>query len=146
MKRLATVLAICAAGQAHALSCMAPTPENIFMWAHQAEEIYVPVYGTFDVAPVKRPDVGVNELPEGYETTGTFSGKFITRRGFGPELNTPVKVNVTCAAHWCGGTPGDGVMLAVLEKQDDGYVLHQNACPTSTFREPNKKQLNTFRK
>lgn len=146
MLRWTTVLCFLIAGQAHALSCMRLTPEHMFTWAHQSEKLYVPVYGQFDVKPVKRKQTSQNELPKGFETKGTFSGKFVTGRGFGQELTTSVTVNVTCAAHWCGGTPGDGTVLAVLEKRGTEYVLHQNACPSSTLHDPDTAQLNAFRK
>lgn len=47
MKALSAVMLFLAATQANALSCMRPTPQSIYHWAHEAQEIYVSVYGTF---------------------------------------------------------------------------------------------------
>lgn len=137
------------ATQSVALSCMQLTPETMYQWAHKAEEIYVPVYGSFSYQSFEDPnkDTGntINNLPKGYEIPGQFSGKFLTRGGLGSVLDTDVTIRVTCAAHWCGGPPSSDVSLAVLERKGDAYILHQNACPSSVFPNPQNRELKAFR-
>ncbi len=146
MKALLAVMAITFAGQAQALSCMRLTPQNMYTWAAQAKESYVPVYGTFNVVAPKRPQVGAEELPQGYQVQGTFDGRFVTKTGLSRTTSIPVTVNVTCAAHWCGYPPSGDVRLAVLEKQGDAYVYNAHACPSASIVDPDRTAVRAFRK
>ena len=149
MKFLGPVLLFLMATQAHALSCMRLTPQSMYHWAHEADEIYVPVYGMFEYAPFENPNKTNKEdlqrLPKGYKVPGKFSGKYVIRNGFGAEANLDVEINVTCVAHWCGAPPPKRPVLALLERTENGHVLHQGACPSKVYQAPSSKDMRAFR-
>ena len=147
MKRIASIIGLVLwGGQAVALSCVQLTPETLFTWAQQADETFVPVYGeiTFDPALVQEPARDVLR-PRGVTYPAQFDGRFVSSQGFGADISTPITVNVTCTASWCGGVPSQGLSLAVLERTDGGLVLNQHACPSSHLPQPTKADLDAFR-
>lgn len=146
MRLFSSVFTILIAGQAAALSCMPPSVEMMFKHAHEAKEIYIPVFGRFEAAPVKQPKLPRGDLPKGYQVQGSFEGKWVSKTGFGSPISTPVTINVTCVAHWCGGVPGNDETLAVLERRGTELILHQHACPSTAFANPSKEQLRSFRR
>jgi len=145
MKILIVLAMVTLAGPVQALSCMRLTPENLFVWADQAKESYVPVYGSFTAPIIKQPKQQPNENPKGYMVHGSFEGKFVTRTGLSKRVTLPVTFAVSCVASWCGSPPAPQVSVAVLEKRGDEYIYHAAACPSSSLADPDRTQLRAFR-
>ena len=128
---LTTFLSFALAGQAQALSCMAPSFASSFKTANEADASYVLVLGQLEPLPGETiPEdqgVGPNDR-EGYSVQVRFEGKMATPTGFDHDVSFPLTVEVTCAGPWCGGVPRDRI-IAFVERRGEENILVEGPCP-----------------
>ena len=129
------------AGQASALSCMAPDPVTTFQDSAAAAETYVVVHGRFSFDPDAMPRFKDGEDPVDAKVPAIFIGQSLTESGFNNGLVTSVTLDVECAVIWCGGLAADTPYLAFLEKHDDGFKLNLGPCPFRAFDQPSPQTL-----
>ncbi|WP_375279400.1 hypothetical protein [Pseudooctadecabacter sp.] len=134
-------VAVCAAGPASALSCLAPDVASSFGWAAEAEEAYVVLHGTFSFAQPPSSLTGDINAPREVSYTATFSGDALGRSGFTPIGDLMVTVTHGCAAAWCGSLAGDVPTIAFVEKQTDGYALTVGPCGGQAFARPTRQMV-----
>lgn len=139
MTRLACILALALvlAGQARALSCVAPDPATTFNRAAASAQTYIVVHGSFAFDETLLP--GMNGKP--VAISARFTGKGLTAQGFTAPLDRPVTLDIGCAGPWCAGLTADRPMLAFLVRQDDGLHLDLPACADTVFDTPDAALL-----
>ena len=142
MKALAAALILCA-GQAGALSCMAPDAREMFGRAQAAEAQYVALLGTatFDGSTLHG---FVNEgEPEPRQVQGTFEGMRLTEAGFDTPLEAEVTIAQTCVGPWCGGLPAGELLLAFAEITPEGLVITAAPCGSWALVDPTEADIAT---
>lgn len=132
MIRLALVLSLALAGQARALSCVAPDPQTTFDRVAAAEETYYVAHGRFSFDETLVP--GLNGKPAAVRAR--FEGQSLTRDGFTAPFQRAVTLDIGCAGPWCGGIVAGRDMLVFLERRDDGLHLSLPACADTVFDTP----------
>lgn len=137
----AIAMAVCAAGPASALSCLAPDVASSFGWAAEAEEAYVVLHGTFSFASPPSSLTGDINAPREVSYTATFMGEALGRSGFAPVGDLAVTVTHGCAAAWCGSLAADVPTIAFVEKQADSYALTVGPCGGQAFARPTQQMI-----
>ena len=139
------VLAILAAGQASALSCLRPDVAQSFTDAANADESYIVVLGRFDVPPGALPAPDLTDAePEPVNVQAMFRGRQLQADGtFAGALSVPVTLAQQCAGPWCGQMAQDQRLLAFLVQSDEGLVLEVGPCPKWAFANPTEEMLDT---
>ncbi len=139
---LFTGLMVCAATQAHALSCWRPDVARSFQLAAQADEAYVILLGTYEFGDVPSSTTGDINQRRDVEVTAQFSGMFLGENGFQDAPTLDVELAFTCAAAWCGSLQNDGAqVLAFVEQMSDGYRLEIGPCGGQAFTNPTDAQI-----
>lgn len=134
MKRMiiAAVL-VATAGQASALSCVAPDIAATFSWAAESDEAYLVVLGEFSISTAP-PVQGITEQPESYTVPATFEGQILGVNGFAGAYEFEVLINVDCLGPWCGAEPATATpTIAFLLQAANGYVLNAGPCFGDSF-------------
>ena len=123
---LTLAVALLAAGQAAALSCLRPNVARTFNWHQESADRYTLGIGRV-IVPGEVPAY-VEGQPR--EMPARFSGRLMGRRGPGAPVEMPITVRATCIASWCGGFPeGDGALIVYLKATPAGRVLEVGPCP-----------------
>lgn len=113
----------------HALSCAAPTPGTSF---RAAPGTVVEGRFAFDPAALApRPGGDIN-APVVAPVVAAFTGQRLLPEG-AEDLSAPVTLDPVCLAAWCGAIPADTPLIALLDRQDDGWHLRLSPCPTTAF-------------
>jgi hypothetical protein len=131
MKRILPFAMVLAASQAQALQCRIPDPVRIFQAAMDAPETYVVLRGRVAEAEILIPPKRIEGQP--YPVPGWFIGSVLTRDGFTQGLETPVTVQVTCAASWCGSMLPEVELIMFAQVSDGAYVIEADACESWVF-------------
>ena len=149
IRPLAAALAMLAAGQAAALSCIRPDVAAAYTAAAEADESYVVLLGRLDFRPSRQPpdiDGDVNQPRPAPPVRADFSGKSLASNGFTREFSAPVMLEPVCWAAWCGGfpVPGQEVLLFARTEGSGGASrvwVELNPCGTQTFDQPTRADI-----
>jgi hypothetical protein len=135
MKRLcfiiaASLAAVSLAPSAQALSCMRPDIERELKEAKESETVYHIFVGYFDAPQIQRKEINGDDpfIMSGRSQTveGFFSGVSLAKRRRDDVAleRLPVRIETSCAAHWCGRVPPrDRKMIVFVKAQTDGSPL-----------------------
>jgi len=126
----AALMSTAIAGEASALSCIAPTVQGSFKQANESEAQYVMAVGRIQLLPGETvPSTGDDpNNRQGYSVKTRFDGKLASATGFDQDASFPLTVEVGCIGAWCGGVPLDR-MLVFVERRDSENVLVEGPCP-----------------
>ncbi len=132
MSRVAPALVIFAAlvpVTAQALSCAAWSPAQAYEMADASASRYSVVVGTFDF--------GVAALPKSAAVVpAVLTGRALARTGFDAPYSKQVRLEVSCAASWCGSVAPDHPYLVFVEQSGAGPTVALGPCPTVVFPNP----------
>ena len=138
MKQIAFALAFCAALEpvsALALSCAPWSPEQAFDRAAAASRAYSLVVGSFAVDAGKLPQGGTPDA-KGAVVPARLAGRALSQNGFDAAYAQQVRLDVSCAASWCGSVVPGQSYLVFVEHQSAGLTVDVGACPTVLFPNP----------
>lgn len=128
------------AGQALALSCLAPDPARDFQRIAASETTYVVVKGVFEFAA--RPERPTEQNPQTQSFAAKFSGRLLTGAGFTDDIaDVLVTINSNCAGQWCGSVDPGVPYLAFIEQDGRNLTLQAKACPFNHFRDPGEATI-----
>jgi hypothetical protein len=130
---LALACGLCA-GPALALSCLPASVDNLYAQAAQASASYVPVVGRLDQIYIDFAPPREGGLPAGGQGRAVFTGNYVSAAGALVPWSTPVVVEVTCAASWCGSAPASEPFLGFLRVEGTTYHFTSDACPTVIYQ------------
>ncbi len=136
---LAAILSLTIAGQADALSCMAPDIVQSYKDHAEAAEAYVVVRGKFRFTPPKPQKLG-NDAKE-QTIKARFEGVALSSKTFDTSFSRPLTITFGCAGPWCGGVTPDIEAIAFVQQTDSGLHLDEGPCPWRVFYEPTKDQI-----
>ena len=132
MSRAALALAFCAALVpvcAQALSCAPSSPAQAYEMADASASGYSVVVGTFDF--------GASALPKSEAVvSAVLTGRALTKTGFSAPYSKQLRLEVSCAASWCGSVAPDHPYLVFVEQADAGLTVALGPCPTVVFPNP----------
>ena len=134
---LSTTLALLAAGQASALSCIRPDPAMTFNHVASVPEPWFILLGelTFDEALLPEPDLS-NPDQSYAPIPASFRGKGLTKAGFTSEYVSPVQVQIECAGPWCGSAVSGGEALYFVRADSDPATIVASPCGEYVFPDP----------
>lgn len=129
---LATACLVLTASQATALSC-APNASvaQQFIWAKDSPDDFVIVKGSMKIRKLtktKHVPVDDDGLEEGYSYKAHFKGHSLSKDGFKSTFNSPVTVELSCLAGWCGDLPDTAQRIYFLQKTGNRYQHYEGAC------------------
>ena len=136
---LLAFMLMCAASQAHALSCIRPEIERSFnRWVDSENSYYIGVGTLSPVGAV--PDIPNATQQNDFDRREpitmayTFTGRLLDG-GRGVPVDMPITVSVSCLASWCGNFPAAGAngLMALRGTEVASLTLDMNACPGSIF-------------
>ena len=135
-------LALLAATQATALTCVRPDPLRSFRDAQAAPESYVVLHGTLEFDPAGMPDGGVSQdpAPQPDPVGAAFSGLALGPGGFTRPVQDSVTLQPTCAGPWCGSI-APGTYLVFAEVTESGYRVEIGPCGGGAFDEVSETTL-----
>ncbi|MFZ3581602.1 hypothetical protein ACOI1H_05440 [Loktanella sp. DJP18] len=136
MIRAASAALILLAGQAQALSCLAPDPLASFTNASASDMPYLVLTG--DLATPSA--TGVTE-PQPTTRTAQLTGFELTADGFTVPFDGEVLLDVTCAGPWCGALPASGPIVAFARIDGPVPVIEMSACGGWLFADPDQATL-----
>ncbi len=133
MSRAAFVLAFCAAlgpVSAQALSCAPWRPTEAYERADAAPNSYSVVIGSFDFAAT---------LPKSNAVVpAVLTGRALSRAGFDAPWSKTVRLEVGCAASWCGSVTSGQPYLVFVEHKSAGLSVALDPCPSVVFPNPTR--------
>lgn len=131
MRHLTAALAFFAALEpvsALALSCRPWSPTQAYAQADAAESRYSVVVGQFAFN---------GELPKSSTVVSArLSGRALAQSGFDAPWSEQVRLEVGCAASWCGSVQAGQPYLVFVEHTDAGLSVALPACPSVVFPNP----------
>lgn len=139
--------AVLAAGEAAALSCVAPDAARAFRAADERPERMIMALGRFSYDPAFAPEPVPRGDPRADRPsrhfTARFTGRSANRHGFVVPLETDVAVSLHCLSVWCGTLPAETETLVFLERRGAGYALDVNPCRGNLIVDPAPQALAT---
>ncbi|WP_173931091.1 hypothetical protein [Chelativorans sp. Marseille-P2723] len=127
---------------AFALSCMPPTPENVFNLHRERITEYVMAVGKVTPAGSLRK---FNWRTLKHEPLGrfraTFDGYAARRSGFDLPLTLPVTVERSCFNGVCGMLPVAFPAVVFLRKEESRYLLQTEYCNSTLLPNPTGEDL-----
>lgn len=138
MRRAAFALAICAALEpvsAVALSCAPWSPEQAFDRAAAASSRYSVVVGSFAFDAGKLPSGGTPDA-RGAVVPARLAGRALSQNGFDAAYAQEVRLDVGCAASWCGSLIPGQSYLVFVEHKNAGLTVDVGPCATVLFPNP----------
>ncbi len=138
----ALALAMLAATQAAALTCVRPDPIQSFRDAQAASGSYAVLYGTLDFDPARMPEGGFGEAPNPRPDMvgAAFSGLALGLEGFMRPVQDTVALQPTCAGPWCGSI-APGTYLLFAEVTASGYRVEIGPCGGGAFDQVSETTL-----
>lgn len=136
MIRAASVTLMVLAGQAQALSCLAPDPVTSFASASAADLPYLVLTGDLTAPPA----TGMTENKPS-QSRGKLTGLGLTNDGFTVPFDGDVVLDVTCAGPWCGVLPTSGSIVAFARIDGPIPVIEISACGGWLFTDPDQATL-----
>lgn len=134
----AALLCLSLPSQALALSCAQWSATDTYRAAAEAGERYVIALGSFFRLSPEQGTGSAGAVP--YSYIAHFAGDVASRVGFRTPMESPVRIDVSCVAGWCGTPPEDGqTVLAFLQVDDNrDYSLSVEACPFWMVANPDR--------
>ncbi len=125
------LLALFAASQASALSCMRPDAVQLYETARDADASYLIVKGRLiPTGPIAIPEPDpskIEELPPALSMI-QLKGQILGKMGFFASFNEEITLSVECLSIWCGAPNTEREQIFALEKAAQGYVLSIGPC------------------
>ena len=138
MRALALALAL-VAGQAQALSCLAPDPVTSFNRANDSDLPYIALLGRITVTgPVPAEITAPLTLP------ARLTGAGLTEEGFTAEFAEEITLNLTCAGPFCGFLPGAEPVLVYARVDEGAPVVDLAPCGEWVFPAPDADLTETL--
>ena len=139
---LAAVLALTAAGQAAALSCLRPDPETTFDQIAALPEPWFVLRGVLTFDPALLPENDLSNSEQSYAPVpAQFRGKGLTRQGFTADYISPVTLQVECAGPWCGSAESGLDALYFVRADPEGATVVASPCGEFVFPDPSEEVL-----
>ncbi|MEZ5766408.1 MAG: hypothetical protein R3D80_01235 [Paracoccaceae bacterium] len=138
MRGLAAALAFCAALEpvsALALSCAPWSPEQAFDMAAASPSRYSVVVGSFAFDAGKLPQ-GAMPGAKGTVVPARLAGRALSQNGFDAAYAQQVRLDVSCAASWCGSLIPGQSYLVFVEHRSAGLTVDVGPCATVVFPNP----------
>jgi len=136
VKAALTLVALVAAGQAQALSCMRPDPATSFAAASTSDLPYLVLTGDL-TSPAATGKSG----PKPISVLGHLNGHGLTAAGFTATFDGDVVLQVTCAGPWCGAVPASGPVVAFARIDGPTPVIEADACGMWLFAAPDTAMI-----
>jgi hypothetical protein len=125
---IAAGLTITIASQASALMCMAPSLDESFDLARDAETTYGIFVGSVDVNEVEVKRLS-KDGRSSFETVASFSGQSLFADGLTSPFERDITVRVDCMGDWCGTASDiENVVFFGKMKSSDDVELIASAC------------------
>ncbi|MBZ8118128.1 hypothetical protein KUD11_05655 [Roseovarius sp. LXJ103] len=147
MRALAAAF-IALAGQAAALSCMAPDVAATYLRADAAQGAYVVVNGKiiFDEKRLPATDwENQRDTPTQTPIPAQMVGKSLGPGGFETPFDRAITLNVLCTGPWCAGARSGAAVLAFVERSEAGYTVTLGPCGGDVFA-PTPEVLSTVQR
>lgn len=129
--------------QAMALSCLPPSVERSYGFAHESEDPYMVVIGRlgFDENELPKETENPNDAPQLTLIPAHLSGKSLSKGGFVTPFDTQIIIELRCFGPWCGGVRDGTDFLAFIRKTKEGFALSIDPCGGFAFENPSDKML-----
>ena len=131
-----TTLALLAAGQASALSCMRPDPAMAFDHVATVPEPWFVLYGELSFDESLLPETDLSNPNQSYPPIpASFRGKGLTKAGFTSDYVSPVQVQIECAGPWCGSAES-GTGLYFVRADTEPATIVAAPCGEYVYADP----------
>lgn len=146
LRLIGMLCAMLAAGEATALSCVAPNFGRDFNEAAASEKSYDLAHGRLTpvgiIPPPPHPDPKHPANQRDRVVDFRFNGRFLGPDGPGPEREIWVRVRARCMGQWCSGFSGvNGEALMLLEARGLGAYLEIDPCGVPMLLSPEASDL-----
>ncbi|TYB77605.1 hypothetical protein [Maritimibacter fusiformis] len=119
-----------------ALSCLPYSHTQAFLDANAAAERYIVVTGRLDFDSRDLPGTDGVNAAEDSTLSARVTGTSLSYAGFVTPFDRTIRVNVACAAMWCGQLDAGHHYLMFLRQGGGDWVLEQAPCTPMAFFEP----------
>jgi len=130
------------AGQAAALSCIRPDPILTFQRVAAAPEPYYVLYGQLDFDQTTLPGFDLSQQREHPDPIAAqFTGKSLTPDGFTTDYASPVTLQISCVASWCGSARSGVDALYFVRADTQPAIVEAGPCGGMIFEQPDQATL-----